>query len=127
MVRTITILPETSGSTLCLHLTGVVDAASFKEFFDKPLNDLLAKYGHYNLLVDYDAGFIRWEEEAADLSFKSIATCGPKARRCAYVNPPESRIVLMKIMNPMLTGEVRYFNADQKAEALAWVLEGNQT
>lgn len=127
MAQTITILPETSGSVLCLNLTGAVDAAAFREFFDKPLNAILAKYGHYNLLVNYDAGFLRWEEEAADLSFKSIAACGPKARRCAYVNPPESRIILMKIMNPMLTGEVRYFNPDQKVEALTWVLEGNQT
>lgn len=126
MAQTITILPETSGSALCLNLTGVIDAPAFREYFEKPLCALLEKYGHYSLFINYDAGFVRWEEEAADLSFKNIAACSPKALRCAYVNPPESRIMLMKILDPMLTGEVRFFNADQKDEALSWILENSQ-
>ena len=124
MTQSITILPATSGAALCLNLTGVITAADFTDFFDAPLQDILQAHGHYDLFVNYDPGFIRWEEQAADLSFKCISACSPKARRCAYVNPPESRIMLMKLLNPMMNSEVRYYNADQYDEALRWVLEG---
>lgn len=122
-MKTVEILPETSGAVLCLRLTGTVTAEDYLTFFDAPLKAIVDKYGHYSLYVDYDPGFEGWSPEAADLSFKCIAECGPKARRCAYVNPPQGRFLMMKLLDPLLTAEVRYFNENQKSEALSWVLQ----
>lgn len=121
MTKTITTLPQTKQATLCLNLTGVIDSETFLRDFESPLLRIIEKYGYYNLLVEYADGFEGWSAEAADLSFKCISAISPKARRCAYVNPPESRVMLMKIINPILTGEVQHFNADQREEALEWV------
>lgn len=123
MQHSITILPESQGPALCLTLTGIITAADFIAFFEKPLNAILAEHGHYSLFIHYDSGFIRWQEDAADLSFKCIAKCSPKARRCAYINPPESRIMMMRFLDPLMTGEVRYYNQDQYDEALGWIKE----
>jgi len=122
-MKTVEILPETSGAVLCLRLTGTVSAEDYLAFFDAPLKAIVEKYGHYSLYVDYASGFEGWSTEAADLSFKCIAECGPKARRCAYVNPPEGRLLMMRLLDPLLTAEVRYFNANQKTEALSWALQ----
>lgn len=123
MQKSITILPETSDALLCLNLTGVITAEDFSAYFEKPLNDILEKHGHYSLLVNYDPNFVRWEERAADLSFKCISSISPKARRCAYINPPDSRIMMMKLLHPMMSAEVKFFNTGQYDEALSWVRE----
>lgn len=123
MPQSITILPETTGTTLCLNLTGVITPDDFRAYFEKPLLEILNRHNHYSLLVHYDSGFVRWEESAADLSFKCISACSSRARRCAYVNPPDSRIMMMKLLTPVMTeAEIRYFNSDQYDEALSWVL-----
>ena len=120
MKKTITILPETDATTLCLSMTGMVSAEDYMNFFDTPLRQMIDKNGFYNLFVSY-TNFEGWTPEAADLSFKCISTCGPKARKAAYVNPPDARMILMKTLQPILNAEVRYFNAGEDAEAIAWI------
>ena len=124
MSATVELLPETSGSVICLRLTGTITAGDFIAYWEKPLKAIVEKYGHYSLYANYDTAFVSWSPEAADLSFKCITEFGPKARRCAYVNPPASRFLMMKLLDPILTGEVRYFNESEQKVALAWAKEG---
>lgn len=119
---TIEILPSTHDATLCLRLSGEITAQDFIDYFDTPLQDILAKHGYYNLYVHYAPDFKAWSPEAADLSFRCISTCSPKARRLAYVNAPDSRMLMMKMLNPIMHAEIRYFDEPQRQEALDWVL-----
>jgi hypothetical protein len=121
MKKTVTILPETEGSLLCLSLTGVIKPEDFAEFFEKPLQAIIAQYDHYSLFVVYDEAFEGWSEEAADLSFKCISAISPKARKAAYLNAPDYRHLLMKMVQPLTHLEVRYFDSGQEQEALNWL------
>lgn len=121
MKKTITILPETEADLLCLSFSGTITASDFTEFHEKPLLNIIEKYDHYNLCSIYEDDFEGWSEEAADLSFKCITKISPKARRAAYVNAPDSRRLLMKMVQPLTSLEVKYFDAGQSAEAITWV------
>jgi hypothetical protein len=121
-MNTITTLPETKDATLCLRLSSEITADDFNDFFDTPLKEIVAKYNYYNLYIYYDPTFRGWSPEAADLSFKCISTFSPKARRLAYVNAPDSRMLMMKMLEPIMNAEIRYFDDDEKQQALEWVL-----
>jgi len=122
MTRTITILPETEKATLCLRLSDEITADDFVNFFDTPLKKIVADYDYYNLYIYYNPGFKGWTPEAADLSFKCISHFSPKARRLAYINAPDSRMLLMKMLEPIMQAEIHYFDEEEKEKALNWVL-----
>lgn len=122
MGKTIEILPETSGSVLCLRFSGIITPEDFISGLETPLLKIIAQFDQYSMYIDYSPDFVKWSPEAADLSFKCITACGPKIRRCAYVNPPQERLLMMKLLNPITShAEVRYFNAGEQAQGLAWV------
>jgi hypothetical protein len=122
MGKTIEILPETADSVLCLRFSGIITAEDFINELENPLLQIIEKYGHYSMYIDYSPAFIKWSPEAADLSFKCITACGPKVRRCAYVNPPQERLLMMKLLNPITTNaDVRYFNNGEQQIALDWI------
>jgi hypothetical protein len=123
MGKSIQILPQKAGAVLCLRFTGIVTPEDFISEFETPLHRILDQYGHYSLYIDYSKEFIKWSAEAADLSFKCITACSPKALRCAYVNPPQERLLMMKLLNPIAArAEVRYFNDGEQQVALDWIL-----
>lgn len=122
MSETVTILPETHEATLCLRLSGMVTPEDFTRNFGDRVQQINEKYDHYNLFVLYDETFEGWSREAADLSFKNIAQFSPKARRIAYVNAPDSRILMMKMLQPIMHAEVRYFDLSDKQQAMAWIM-----
>lgn len=122
MSRTVITLPGTSETTLCLQLTGLISADDFTTYFDEPVQQAVEKHGFYNLYIYYDPQFEGWSREAADLSFKCISQYSPKARRLAYINAPDSRMLMMKMLSPMMQAEIQYFTETQKDEALQWVL-----
>ena len=123
MSETITILPETHEATLCLRLTGMVTPEDFTKNFGDRVQQIAEKYDRYNLFVLYDENFEGWSREAADLSFKNISQFSPKAQRLAYVNAPGSRILMMKMLQPIMNAEVRYFDLHEKEQAMAWIME----
>ena len=127
MSSTIITLPETRDATLCLRLTGMITPGDFNEHFGNHVYRLVDTYGYYNLFIHYDEKFEGWSREAADLSFKCVSQCSPKARRLAYVNAPDSRMLMMKMLQPMMTAETRFFDEDEKDEALKWVLSYKHT
>lgn len=122
MGKTIEILPETADSVLCLRFSGIITPEDFINELENPLLQIIEKYDHYSMYIDYSPAFIKWSPEAADLSFKCITACGPKVRRCAYVNPPQERLLMMKLLNPITTNaDVRYFNNGEQQIALDWI------
>lgn len=123
MTRTITVLPETTEDTLCLRLTGTITAEDFTANFGDPVYKMVADLDRYNLYVFYDEHFEGWSREAADLSFKCISQCSPKARKLAYVNAPDSRMLMMKMLQPIMQADIKYFELDQKDEAMKWILK----
>lgn len=120
--QTVHILPQTTRTTLCLSLHSVVTADDFSQFFEAPLLEIIKENGFYNLFVSYAKDFEGWSEEAADLSFKCISQCSPKAKKAAYVNPLDKRFLLMKTLQPIMTAEIRYFNLGEDQQALEWIL-----
>lgn len=122
MSKTIIRLPQTNNTTLCLQLTGIITADDFTELFGNPVQHMADTYNYYNLFIHYDSAFEGWTRDAADLSFKCISQYSPKARRLAYVNAPDSRMLMMKMLSPIMKAEVKYFEEADKDEALTWVL-----
>lgn len=79
--------------------------------------------GWFNLLLHFDPHFKGWEPEAADSSWRSIIKFGKHARKLAYVNPTDKKILQMKLSKALFKGEVRFFNQDDLDQALAWISE----
>lgn len=122
MPQTVIILPETNETTLCLRLTGTVTADDFTTYFGNEVMKRAGGIGWYNLYLLHDENFEGWSPEAADLSFRNISEFSPKARRLAYVNAPDSRMLMMKMLKPMMKAETRFFELDQQAEAMTWMM-----
>ena len=59
---------------------------------------------------------------AAAANLDNILRFGKYAPRVAFVNPPQKKILQMKLMPPEIRGkEVRFFNSGQLPEAIAWI------
>lgn len=125
MKKTVEVLPETTASTLFVRLAGVVTLEDYLEFFDKPVKKIAYGHGTYNLCVIHDEDFRGWAEDAAHHSFECISEIGERARRLAYVNAPDSRRLLMKMLSPHVGMEVRFFEADEEDEAIRWMLSAS--
>lgn len=122
MTQTVTILPETNDTTLCLRMTGTITADDYMKYFDGPVKKIADTNGWYNLYVLHDENFEGWSAEAADLSFRCISEYSPKARRLAYINAPDSRMLMMKMLSPMMKAETRFFELDEADEAMTWMM-----
>ncbi len=122
MSETITILPQSNDTVLCVRLTGMVSAAEYAKKFGAAVEKMAENHKNFNLLVFYDEDFEGWSPEAADLSFKNFSQFSPHAHKLAYVNAPETRMLMMKMMKPMTSNaQVRYFDKSALVEALEWV------
>lgn len=118
---TVDILPESDERTLCVSLAGLVCLEDYEKNFLRPLEAMVEEGVSYGLLIHYSSDYKGWTPEAADRSFQSIIDYGQKARKLAYVNPPESKIFQVKMAKPLLGGEIRLFNADELPSALSWI------
>ncbi len=118
---TIQATPDSEGDLLCVKVEGVVNPDDYMAGFYEPFLAIVKKYGHYRLLVHYTPEFEGWEAGAADMSLKSIIEYGPLARRIAYVNPPERKMLQVRLQRPIMGGEIRNFAEGQYGEALAWI------
>ena len=119
--ETITILPESDEQTLCLEVSGYVTREEHQEKLVAGLQHILDRHNTFNLLINYNAGYKGWEETAADSSIQSIIDFGKKARKLAYVNPPEKKIMQMKMTPDLFSGEVRFFAPYELNKAIAWI------
>jgi hypothetical protein len=118
------ILPETDDITLCLALTGVVTREDHQRCLVVPMRARIEKHGYFNLVQHFLPDFRGYTPDAADSSFQSIKDMGKFARRLAYVNPTARKLFQNNITRAMLGGEVRHFENDELAEAIAWAKGG---
>lgn len=117
-MASITLLPDSDDQTLCLQMTGQITPDEFENKYRQEIEKRIDKNGYFNMLVYYDRNFKGWDPQAAEMNLKAIITLGRKPRKLAYVNPQKSKIMLMKLAQPILEGEIRYFAEDELAEAL---------
>ena len=125
MPNTIKTLPETTSTLLCIQLTGAICEQDFLDYCGGPIQKMVERQGWYNLYVHYDQNYHGWLPEPADTSFRYISTYGPKARRAAYVNPPDSKLLMMKMLEPLIPAEIRFFDEEEQQKALQWVQENS--
>jgi hypothetical protein len=123
MTETVTQFPQTDELTLCIRMTGQVDLATYQRVFDAEVHRRVKAYKKFRLLVFYDENFIGWDPDAAEMNFKSICAVGHMAEKLAYVNPRETKIMLMKLAKPIVGCETRYFDAGELDQALQWIKE----
>lgn len=118
---TVIVLPETEADTLCVRFTGLIRREDHRRTLYTRLEALMEAYGSYNLLIEYGPDYIGWEQDAADISLRSIMAFGPHARRIAYVNPTEKKILQTKLTASLFSGEIRLFEKDEYPQAVVWV------
>jgi hypothetical protein len=117
----IDVLPQSSHDTVCVTLRGVIGPEDYKKSLFDTLKNLTENGQTFNLLMNYDISFKGWDREAAEMSFRSIIDYGRKARKLAYVNAPDSKMLQIKMTQPLLGGEVRFFETEELDTAIAWV------
>lgn len=120
MKTAITILPESDDRTLCIVMSGIVTADVYNEFFMKPLEKIIARHGIFNLCAIY-TDYEGWESDAAEISFKFYTKISRQIGRVSFINAPDSRHLLLKMLEPVMpNAQVKNFEPDQKDEAIAW-------
>jgi len=122
-MTSVVILPESNETTICLLLHDHVVAEDFDKYYHQEIKKRVAANGYFNMIVNYAPDYKGWETDAADLNLKSIMELGSKPHKLAYVNPPKRKILLMKMAEPILKGEIRYFEDGGYQDALKWIKE----
>ncbi|MDB5492498.1 MAG: hypothetical protein JWO78_2347 [Micavibrio sp.] len=122
MAQTIIPLPESDEHTLCIEMKGVITLEDFRVYFERPLREIIGRQGIYSIFAVYSDNDMKWNEDAADFSFRFYTEIGHYRRKVAFVNAPDSRLLLAKMLQPVIdNGEIRFFDMEQREEALAWV------
>lgn len=121
MPDTVTILPETDDTTLCLTFSGAVTKEDHYNNLVVPMRAMIERHGYYNLAIHYTTDFKGFHPDAADQSFNSIREMGHYARRIAYINPTERKLFQTNLTRTLLgESEVRNFEDHERAAAIAW-------
>lgn len=118
---TVSLHPASGKNILCFQLDGFVTRNEHKKFLIDPLREAVKKYGNYRVIMIYKPTFEGWEAAAADDNMKIVLECMNFCERAAYVNPPKKKIMQMKMSEPLIKFDIRYFDTAQTDEALAWI------
>ena len=107
---------------LFLRLYDAVTLDDYLKYFVQPAKKIADTNGWYNLMVIHDESFTGWTPEGAEVSFRYLVEYCPMARRVAYVNATDSRMLLMKMLGPVMKdAEIRFYELGQLDEAMAWM------
>ncbi len=118
---TVVLMPESDKGALCVAVSGTIRKEDHERVIYRELAERIKRDGHFSMLVHFTPEYKGWEHDAAEVSMKSIVEFGKYARRLAYVNPPEKKILQNKLAAPILGGEIRYFDAEDLPMALKWI------
>lgn len=119
--HTITPFCWSTPQVIAAELKGKISKEDHVKHIRNPIAKSVEEAGWFNLLLSYN-DFLGWEPEAAESSFNSMIDYGRKARKLAYVNPPDKKRLQMKLTKALFNGEVRFFENDQLEEARQWIL-----
>jgi hypothetical protein len=119
--QTVRIHPATKGDLLCFELDGLVTQKDHKKYLVDPLRKAIKKYGEYRVLMLYKPTMKGWEPGAAEQNLAIVLECIPYCKKAAYVNPPKKKIYQMKMTEPLITFDIRYFDTRDFDKALKWI------
>jgi hypothetical protein len=123
---TVRILPESQGNVLCFELDGLITGRDHKKNLVEPLRAAVRKYKSYRVVMVYKPTLEGWEPAAADQNLEVVLECMPFCERAAYVNPPKKKIYQMKLSEPLIDFDIRYFADGELDKALKWVKQGGK-
>ncbi len=122
-METVRLLPESDETNVCVSYHGMLDAADYDRNLHQNILSRANEHGYFNLLILYGEDFQGWTPEAAEADFRSICQLADKPRKLAYVNPDKNKVMVMKLTQPILSGETRYFSTDEYDIAMKWLKE----
>lgn len=64
-----------------------------------------------------------YEKQAVASDMEALIQYGKHVKKIAMVNPPEKVILQFKFKEPLISGEIQYFDAAEKDKAIAWLNE----
>ena len=126
VAQTVTLLPASKGNLLCFELDGLVTTKDHKKNLVDPLRAAIRKYKKYRVVMVYKPTLEGWEPGAADQNLEIVLECMPFCERAAYVNPPKKKIYQMKMSEPLIDFDIRYFADGELDKALKWVRQGGK-
>lgn len=62
-----------------------------------------------------------YEKQAVESDMEALIQYGKHVKKIAMVNPPEKVMLQFKFKEPLISGEIQYFDAAQKDEAIEWL------
>lgn len=112
---------ESDGNILRINYEGIVTDRDHEKFIVQPARSIIKKYGRIRCISVFSADFKGWTPEAADSNLKLGQEFMKSCDRLAYVNPSKRKILQMKLAEPVLKCPIRFFNASELDNALAWI------
>ena len=126
--KCVTILPETEGDLFCARYDGVMNVPEYTEIFIKQCDAAIAKYGSIRLLIEFGPNFAGWDDEAAELNFKTVMRQAPFVCKLVYINPSKRTLAKAHMLLPAaLKNNMRMFETGQMDEAVAWIKRQERT
>ena len=123
---TVKLLPVSRGNMLCFELDRLVTAKDHRKYLVEPLRAAIRKYKSYRVVMVYRPTLEGWEPGAAEQNLEIVLECMPFCERAAYVNPPKKKIYQMKLSEPLIHFDIRYFADGEFDKALKWVMQGGK-
>ena len=118
------ILPESDDRTICVRFDGPVNRDDHEKFLTGEIAKRADRLGSFNLVIIYGDDHHFKDNEAAEVNIRGLMSFASRCTRAAYVNPTPRKVLQIKLLAPLFAGEVRFFNADERDEAIAWAKEG---
>jgi hypothetical protein len=114
---------ESEGNVLVLSAEGKLTDKDYKDVLIPRLESIIRVHGKARLLLDMGDEFHGWEPAA----FWDDARFGLAHRndfeKMAVIGGPKWVEWVLKIATLIMSGEVRSFSPDKRAEALNWIRE----
>ncbi len=113
------ILPESVDDLICIKVSGKLTDADYKAFIPK-VEAVIEEFGTIKFYVDM-LDLEGWEWRAAWDDFAFGIKHWSDFSKLAMVGDQRWEELSAKIADKINQADVRYFEADQEAEALSWV------
>ena len=117
----IEVLPESAGNILLLKATQKLTDKDYKEVLIPRLEAIIGQHGKARLLLDMGDEFYGWEAAALWDDARFGLTHRNDFEKMGIVGGPRWVEWGMKLGKLLISGDIRTFAADQRAEAMAWI------
>lgn len=122
--KSVLILPESDERTICVQFDGPVNREDHEKYLTGEVAKRADKLGSFNLVIIYNDDHLFQDYQAAEANIRGLMSFAARCTRAAYVNPTQRKMLQIKLLEPLFAGEVRFFNAEERDEAIAWAKQG---